>query len=51
MDCDGLSTICLILGVDKGLEFIESMDGVEAIFVDSEGEIHLSSGLEGFEEA
>ena len=51
VDCDGLSTICLILGVDKGLEFIESMDGVEAIFVDSKGEIHLSSGLEGFEEA
>ncbi len=51
VDCDGLSTICLILGVEKGLEFIESMDNVEAIFVDSEGDIHLSSGLEGFEEA
>ncbi len=51
VDCDGLSTICLILGVEEGLSLIETMDGVEAIFVDSDGQIHLSSGIESFEEA
>lgn len=51
VDCDGLSTICLILGVDEGMKLIESLDGVEAVFIDTTGEIHLTTGLTGFEEA
>lgn len=49
-DCDALSTTCLILGVDDGLQFIESVDGVEAIFVDGDGEITKTSGMDVFEE-
>ena len=29
-DCDALSTTCLILGLEDGMELIESIDGVEA---------------------
>ncbi len=43
VDCDGLSTTCLALGVDKALALIQSIDGVETIIVDSDGEIHTSS--------
>ena len=48
VDCDGLSTTCLALGVDKALELIENIDGVETIIVDSDGEIHISSDDIGF---
>ena len=36
---DALSTSCLLFGLEKGRELIESMDGVEAIFVTKDYEI------------
>lgn len=42
-DCDGLSTSCLALGLEKGTELIRQTEGVEAIFVDTDGEIYKSS--------
>ena len=46
VDGDGLSTVCFALGLKKGLQLVESLDDVEAIFVDEENGIHKSSGLE-----
>lgn len=43
VDGDALSTTCFVLGLDKGLELIESLDGIEAVFVTSDGEIFTSS--------
>lgn len=48
VNCDALSTICLLLGVEKGMELIESMDTIEAVFIDKEGNLFETSGLEGF---
>lgn len=48
-DCDALSTTCLILGVEEGLKFIEKVDGVEAVFVDKEGKISQTRGMDCFE--
>ena len=42
---DALSTACFVLGKDKGLELIESLDGVEALFIEENGRITASSGL------
>lgn len=47
-DCDAMSTICLMLGVDEGMKFIESVDGVEAVFVDKDGNLSKTSGMEWF---
>lgn len=47
-DCDGLSTSCLALGVEKALQLVESLDGIEAILVDTDGRIHQSSETIGF---
>lgn len=47
--CDGLSTSCLALGYRKAAELIKDTDGVEAIFVTKDGEIHLSADDTGFE--
>ena len=48
-DCDGLSTTCLALGVEKGLELVNSLEGFEAVFVDTEGNVRMSDGDMGFE--
>ncbi len=42
---DGLSTACLILGVEKGTALAKQY-GAELIFVDSDGQLHLTDGLE-----
>lgn len=45
IDGDALSTTCFALGLDDGMKLIEETDGIEAIFVTDEGEIHCSSGI------
>lgn len=47
-DIDALSTTCLIKGADEGMELIENTDGVEGIFVLSDGSIRTTDGA-GFE--
>lgn len=49
-DCDAMSTICLMLGVEEGVKFIESVDGVEAVFIDKDGKITKTSGEKSFVE-
>ena len=48
MDGDALSTICLALGQARGLELIESLDGVEAIYFMADGSYALSSGADEY---
>lgn len=48
-DIDALSTTCLIKGSEEGMKFIDGIDGVEAVFVLSDGSIHATDGA-GFEE-
>lgn len=43
VDGDALSTTCYVLGLDAGMELIRSMEGIEAIFVTKDGELHTSS--------
>lgn len=45
-DCDAMSTICLMLGVEEGVKFIESVDGVEAVFIDKDGGLTKTSGMD-----
>lgn len=42
---DALSTSCLLLGQERGLELIESLDGVEALFIMKDGSMAPSSGF------
>ncbi len=44
-DGDALSTACFALGPDDGMELVESLDGVEAVFVTSDQKLHMSSGI------
>ena len=42
---DVLSTVIFIMGIDEGLKYIETLDDVEAVFVDRQGNITQSSGI------
>lgn len=42
-DGDALSTTCYALGLEEGMELIRETEGVEAVFITKDGEIHLSS--------
>lgn len=50
-DCDALSTSCLALGVEKGMALVQNIADTEAIFVDSDGQIHMTSEGIGFEKS
>ena len=43
-DIDALSTICLIKGADGAMALIDSMDGIEGVFVLSDGDIRTTEG-------
>jgi thiamine biosynthesis lipoprotein len=44
-DADALSTCCLVLGLNEASELINNMEGVEAVFITRDGELHFSSGI------
>lgn len=44
-DGDGLSTTCFALGLEEGMKLVESLDGVEAMFITQDDELHYSSGF------
>ena len=43
-DIDALSTTCLIKGAEEGMELIENTDGVEGVFVLSNGDVRTTGG-------
>lgn len=45
LDSDPLSTTVFVLGVEKGLELVNSLQGVDGIIIDRQGKVHYSAGL------
>ena len=43
---DGLATACFVLGLEDGMELLESY-GAEGIFITEGGDITITEGLEG----
>ena len=44
-DTDALSTSVFVLGVNKGLQLINSIPDTEAVIIDNRGRMHYSAGL------
>jgi len=44
---DVLSTSLFVMGVERGMKLVERTRGVEAVFVDADNQVHVSSGLQG----
>lgn len=45
LEADALSTTCYFLGLNKGMQFIESLDNVEALFITEDGTLHRTAGF------
>jgi thiamine biosynthesis lipoprotein len=45
IDCDAMATICLLMGKEKGMDFIEKQDGCQALFIDKDGKITKTKGM------
>lgn len=46
-DCDGLSTALFVMGLGRGKELLTHFPGTGAIFVQADGSVEVTSGLEG----
>ena len=49
IDGDGLSTTCFALGEKKGMKLVNSIDGVEAVFITDDEKLHYSDGFKKLE--
>ena len=45
-DADALSTTCFSLGLEKGLELLESLDYADGFFITDDGEYYYTEGFE-----
>ena len=45
MDADGLSTAVFSLGLQKGRELVDNIDGVEAVFITRDKEVVVTEGI------
>lgn len=48
VDGDGLSTTCFSLGKDRGMEYIDSLDNVYAMFITQDEKMWYSEGFEDY---
>lgn len=46
LDCDALSTVCMLSGREKATEIIEGLSDYEAVFIDRDGDMTVTAGLE-----
>lgn len=45
VDADALSTTCYFLGIDAGMQLIESLENTEALYITMDGELICSDGF------
>lgn len=45
IDGDGLSTGVYIMGLEKSIQLIESLEGIDAIFITKNKEVYITSGI------
>lgn len=45
MTGDALSTACFVLGLEDGMKLINSLDGIEAVFISEDYSLHYSDGM------
>ena len=44
-DGDALSTSVFAMGVDEGMKFVNSIDGIDAIFITKDNKVYITNGL------
>ena len=51
IDADALSTLVFLLGIDKGIDLLDRMDGVSGVFINENHEIIATESLRGLLES
>lgn len=46
VDGDALSTTCFSLGYEKGLEYVQSLKNIQAVFITKDYQVHYTEGFE-----
>ncbi|MEI3218355.1 MAG: FAD:protein FMN transferase [Lachnoclostridium sp.] len=46
LDADALSTTCFVLGLDKGMDLINQLDGTDAIFITEDNQVKYSDNYQ-----
>lgn len=49
IDGDALSTVCFSQGIENGIKLIDSLEDVEAVFIDKDGKIYRSKNFNKYE--
>lgn len=49
LEADGLSTVLFLWGRERGLEYVNQTDGIEAVFITKTKEIYHSDGIQWLE--
>jgi thiamine biosynthesis lipoprotein len=44
IDADALSTVLVVLGIEKGIEFLKQFPDTYAVFIDKDHNVYLSPG-------
>jgi thiamine biosynthesis lipoprotein len=42
---EGISKSVFIMGPDRGIRFVESLPGIDAVIIDGDGKMHYTAGL------
>lgn len=45
IDGDALSTLVFTKGIDKGIEFVNKIDGVDAVFITNDKKVYVTDGI------
>ncbi len=45
IDCDALATTVFVMGLDEGMEFVNTLDYIEAIFITKDKSVYITEGL------
>lgn len=45
LTCEAMSKTIFVLGTERGMDMVETLEGVDAIVVDAAGALHTSSGM------
>lgn len=46
LTADALSTTCFLLGLEKGMELIDKLDNVDAVFITNDNKVHYSRNFQ-----
>ena len=47
MDCDALATAVFVMGLDEGMKFVNTLDGIEAVFIAKDKSVYITENLKG----